>query len=106
LPLHRAPRTVVVRGNGFAVTLGADGVTLEFQRRGAQSVAIAGDWNSWLPTPLDTTRPDRWVVHLPLRPGVYHFTLLVDSIAWTIPSGVPSVPDGMGGRVAVLVVTQ
>jgi hypothetical protein len=46
------------------------------------------------------------VVHLPLRPGVYHFTLLVDGSAWTIPSGVPSVPDGMGGRVAVLVVTQ
>jgi hypothetical protein len=106
LPLHGASRTTVARGNGFAVTRGADGVTLEFERRGAQSVAIAGDWNSWLPTPLDPTRPDRWVVHLPLRPGVYHFTLLVDGSAWTIPSGVPSVPDGMGGRVAVLVVTQ
>lgn len=105
LPLHRASRTAVARGNGFAITRGTDGVILVFERRGAQSVAIAGDWNSWLPTPLDTTGPDRWVVHLPLRPGVYHFTLLVDGSAWTIPSGVPSVPDGMGGRVAVLVVT-
>ena len=106
LPVRHAPRTAVVRGNGFAVTRGADGVTLEFEHSGAQSVAIVGDWNSWLPTPLDTPRPDRWVVHLPLRPGVYHFTLLVDGSAWTIPSGVPSVADGMGGRVAVLVVTQ
>jgi hypothetical protein len=105
LPLHPTSRSAVVRGNGFAVTRGADGVTLEFERHGAQSVAIAGDWNSWLATPLDRTRPDRWVVRLPLRPGVYHFTLLVDGSAWTIPSGVPSVPDGMGGRVAVLVVT-
>ena len=105
LPLHRGLRTAVVRGNGFTVTRGADGITLEFERRGARSVAIVGDWNSWLPTPLDTTRPDRWVVHLPLPPGVYHFTLLVDGSAWTIPPGVPSVPDGLGGRVAVLVVT-
>ena len=104
LPLHRASRPAVIRGNGFAVTRGGDGVTLEFERRGAQSVAIAGDWNSWLPTPLDSPRPDRWAVHLPLAPGVYHFTLLVDGSAWTIPSGVPSVPDGLGGRVAVLVV--
>jgi AMP-activated protein kinase-like protein len=105
LPFHGSSRTAVARGNGFGVTRGADGVTLEFERRGARSVAIAGDWNSWLPTPLDNTRPDRWVVHLPLPPGVYHFTLLVDGRAWTIPSGVPSVPDGLGGRVAVLVVT-
>jgi hypothetical protein len=104
LPLHSTSRSAVVRGDGFAVTRGADGVTLEFERHGAQSVAIAGDWNSWLATPLDGTRPDRWVAHLPLQPGVYHFTLLVDGSAWTIPSGVPSVPDGMGGRVAVLVV--
>lgn len=105
LPLHRGPWTSVARGNGFTVTRGADGVTLELERRGVQSVAIAGDWNSWLATPLDGTRPDRWVVRLPLRPGVYHFTLLVDGSAWTIPPGVPSVPDGLGGRVAVLVVT-
>ncbi|HET9708600.1 MAG TPA: glycogen-binding domain-containing protein [Gemmatimonadales bacterium] len=105
LPLRHVPRTAVVRGTGFAITHGADGVTLEFERQGAQSVAIAGDWNSWLPTPLDTSRPDRWVVHLSLAPGVYHFTMLIDGNAWTIPSGVPSVPDGMGGRVAVLVVT-
>ena len=105
LPLHPTSRSAMVRGNGFAVTRGADGITLEFERPGAQSVTIAGDWNSWLPTALDNARTDRWVVHLPLTPGVYHFTLLVDGNAWTIPSGVPSVPDGLGGRVAVLVVT-
>lgn len=104
LPLHRGPGAMV-RGGGFTVTRSPGGVTLEFERHGAQRVDIVGDWNSWLPTPLSTTRPDRWEVHLPLPPGVYHFTLLVDGTAWTIPSGVPSIPDGLGGRVAVLVIT-
>ena len=106
LPLHRSKGTLVVGGNGFAVTHGSDGVTLEFEQRGAQTVAVAGDWNSWLPEPLRPTRPDRWAVQLSLAPGVYHFTLLIDGTAWTIPPGVPSVPDGLGGRVAVLVVTR
>ncbi len=105
LPISRSATRYVARGNGFVVTRSADGVTLEYERRSARSISIAGDWNSWLPTPLNSTRPDRWRVNLPLPPGVYHFTLLVDGSAWTIPPGVPSVPDGLGGRVAVLVVT-
>ena len=105
LPLRGAADRAVVRTSGFAIRRGGDGVTFEFERRAAQSVAVAGDWNSWLATPLSTTRPDHWIVHLSLPPGVYHFTLLIDGTTWTIPTGVPSVPDGLGGRVAVLVVT-
>lgn len=105
VPLHRSTTRQVVHGSGFMVTRSADGVTLEFEHRGAQSVSIVGDWNSWLPSPLAATRPGRWEVHLTLSPGVYHFTLLVDGSAWAIPPGVPNVPDGLGGRVAVLVVT-
>lgn len=104
LPLSRSTRGQVARGNGFVVTRSADGVVLEFEEHRAQNVAIAGDWNSWLQEPLNVTRPGHWEAHLPLPPGVYHFTLLVDGSAWTIPSGVPNVPDGLGGRVAVLVV--
>ncbi len=103
LPLHRSSRQVVgIRG--FSVTRSAAGVSLEFERHGVKSVSIAGDWNGWVPTPLSATRSNRWKTDLALSPGVYHFTLLVDGVAWTIPSGVPSVPDGLGGRVAVLVV--
>jgi AMP-activated protein kinase-like protein len=104
LPLHRSVARQVVGAHGFSVTRSAAGVSLEFERHGVKSVSIAGDWNGWVPTPLSTTRPDHWKADLALPPGVYHFTLLVDGIAWTIPSGVPSVPDGLGGRVAVLVV--
>jgi hypothetical protein len=104
LPLHRSASRQVVGTRGFSVTRSAAGISLEFARHGAESVSIAGDWNGWVPTPLSATRPDRWKADLALRPGVYHFTLLVDGIAWTIPAGVPNVPDGLGGRVAVLVV--
>lgn len=104
LPLHHSASRQVVGTRGFSVTRNAAGISLEFQRHGVESVSIAGDWNGWLPTPLSATRPDRWKADLALHPGVYHFTLLVDGVAWTIPSGVPSVPDGLGGRVAVLVV--
>ena len=38
-----------------------------------------------------------------LKRGLYHFNLLVDG-NWVVPNGVATVPDGMGGMVAVLVV--
>ncbi|HTH65105.1 MAG TPA: glycogen-binding domain-containing protein [Gemmatimonadales bacterium] len=104
LPLHRSASRQVVATRGFVVTRSANGIFLEFERHGVKSVSIAGDWNGWVPSPLSATRPDRWKADLALPPGVYHFTLLVDGVAWTIPEGVPSVPDGLGGRVAVLVV--
>ena len=36
--------------------------------------------------------------------GVYHFNLLVDGADWVVPNGVATVPDGLGGMVAVLIV--
>jgi hypothetical protein len=35
---------------------------------------------------------------------LYHFNLQVDGSHWVVPNGVATVPDGMGGMVAVLVV--
>jgi len=68
------------------------------------SVAIAGDWNGWAATPLARVGPTVWEIVLALRPGAYHYTVVLDGETWTIPSDVPSVPDGMGSRVAVLTV--
>lgn len=80
------------------------GLVLRLRQHGAQRVTIAGDWNAWLPTPLTRTGTDGWQITLPLASGTYHFTVLVDGVPWTVPDGVPTVPDGMGGRVAVLTV--
>jgi hypothetical protein len=43
-------------------------------------------------------------VVLRLSNGIHYFTLFVDGVAWAIPEGMPSIPDGLGGRVAVLTV--
>ena len=82
------------RGNGVLVQL----------RQRAGSVAIAGDWNGWTRTPLEPTSLNRWQITLPLPPGTYHYILFFDGASWTIPASIPSIPDGMGGRVAVLTV--
>jgi hypothetical protein len=88
----------------FAVVRQAGGVIIRFRQPGARHVDVIGDWNGWEPTPLAPSGDDTWHVTLPLGPGTYHFSLLVNGTPWTAPEGVPTVPDGMGGRVAVLIV--
>ena len=69
---------------------------------GAQSVAIAGNWNAWTPSPLRGLGDDIWEATLQLAPGVYHFNLVVDGKEWVVPGGVATIPDGMGGLLALL----
>lgn len=83
-----------------------DSVLLQFRMPGATSVALAGDWNEWRPHPLRSTGGEGWEGTLSLTPGVYHFVLLVDGKEWVVPAGVATVGDGMGGKTAMLVVTQ
>src|SRR5216117_2597764 len=70
----------------------------------ARSVAIAGDWNAWQPVRLRPLGDDVWEGTLVLRRGLYHFNLQVDGSDWVVPNGVATVPDGLGGMVAVLLV--
>ncbi len=90
-----SPLTPVTRG---------DSLVVRFHMSGARSVAIAGDWNAWSPAPLRPLTGDVWEGVLALRPGVYHFNLLVDGSEWVVPSGVATVADGLGGMVGVLAV--
>jgi hypothetical protein len=71
---------------------------------GATSVAIAGNWNAWTPSPLKAVGENLWEAALRIPPGTYYFSLLVDGKDWVVPGGVAVVPDGMGGMVAVLTV--
>ncbi len=71
---------------------------------GASSVAIAGEWNNWTPTALERRPDGRWRAALPLGPGTYRFSLVVDSRRWIVPPGVPTLPDGFGGSAGVLIV--
>ena len=81
-----------------------DTLVVRFRMPGARSVAIAGDWNTWQPVPLRSLGDDVWEGALGLNRGVYHFNLLVDGSDWVVPNGVATVPDGMGGMVAVLII--
>ena len=81
-----------------------DSVVVRFRMEGARAVAIAGDWNSWQPVPLRGLGGDIWEAAFLLAPGTYHFNLLVDGKEWVVPGGVATLPDGMGGLVAILTV--
>jgi hypothetical protein len=81
-----------------------DSLVVQFRFPGARAVAIAGDWNAWQTRPLRRVEGDLWEGTLALGLGLYHFNLLVDGRNWVVPNGVATVPDGMGGMVAVLVV--
>jgi hypothetical protein len=81
-----------------------DSLVVHFRFPGVRSVAIAGDWNGWTTVPLRSLGGDLWEGTLALARGLYHFNILVDGHDWVVPSGVATVPDGLGGMVAVLLV--
>jgi len=81
-----------------------DSLIVRFRMPDARTVAIAGNWNAWQPAPLRALGGDIWEGSLGLGRGVYHFNLLVDGSDWVVPNGVATVPDGLGGMVAVLIV--
>ena len=79
-----------------------DTLVVRFRMPATRSVAIAGNWNAWTPAPLRGLGDDIWEATLKLAPGVYYFNLVVDGNDWVVPGGVATVPDGMGGVMAVL----
>lgn len=67
--------------------------------------SIAGDFTGWKPVPM---RRDgaHWTYETPLAPGVYHYAFVGEDGTWFVPASVPGrQDDGMGGHVAVLVVS-
>jgi Glycogen recognition site of AMP-activated protein kinase len=69
------------------------------------SVSVAGDFNGWRPVPMQREGRE-WLARLQLAPGVYHYAFRSDGGQWFVPASVPGRrDDGMGGYVAVLVVS-
>ncbi len=81
-----------------------DSLVVRFRFPGVRAVAIAGDWDAWQTHPLHSVGGDLWEGTFALARGLYHFNLLVDDHTWVVPGGVATVPDGLGGVVAVLLV--
>lgn len=85
------------------VDASAAGPVLIVAARGATSVEVKGDFTGWQPRPMKPLREGEWVV--PLPPGVLRFNIRVDGAGWSVPAGVPVVPDEFSGApVAVVVV--
>lgn len=68
---------------------------------GASSVSLVGDFNDWdigaTPMrPSDAT--DVWSVILPLAPGRYRYSFLVDGTTWRADPGAPRALDDDFGR--------
>ena len=105
---HRSPRpppqTAASQWAPLVPEPRGDSLVVRFRMPDARSVAIAGDWNAWQPVRLRPLGDDVWEGMLVLRRGLYHFNLQVDGSDWVVPNGVATVPDGLGGMVAVLVV--
>jgi len=106
--LHNAPRpppeSESPKWRPLVADKRGDSVVVRFHFTGAKSVAIAGDWSAWRPLALRPLGEGVFEGTLALVRGLYHFNLLVDGEDWVVPNGVATVPDGMGGMVAVLVV--
>ena len=70
----------------------------------ASRLEIAGDWNNWIPFPLRHEGSGRWSIELRLESGMYKYALLVDGEDWTVPTGAPTLPDDLGGKVGLFTV--
>ncbi|MEX2465318.1 MAG: glycogen-binding domain-containing protein [Gemmatimonadota bacterium] len=75
----------------------------------ASSVRMTGDFVSWDPEgiPLEDGRGTGvWTVDVPLTPGVYQYTFIVDGTEWRPdPHAVSQVDDGFGQQNSVVIVS-
>ncbi|HEX4575229.1 MAG TPA: glycogen-binding domain-containing protein [Gemmatimonadales bacterium] len=103
-PARAPPPAVAPHWTPLVPQARGDSIVVQFRFEGAHDVAIAGDWNGWTTVPLRPLGNALWEGALSLARGLYHFNLLVDGQEWVVPHGVATVPDGLGGLVAVLLV--
>lgn len=85
--------------------------SVEFVIRTAadSAVALVGDFNDWDPhaTPLRLSADSLWSVVVPLRPGRYHYTFIVDGSRWRRdPSAPRALEDDFGTPTSVITVAQ
>jgi hypothetical protein len=73
------------------------------------TVAVVGDFNDWDPqaTPLRAASDSLWSVIVPLRPGRYRYTFVVDGTRWRRdPSAPRALEDDFGTPTSVITVAQ
>ena len=80
-------------------------VRLELDAPTAHRVAVAGSFNRWDGNSHQLSRDDqgRWSIALPMRPGVYAYTFIIDGTEWIAdPKAASLRDDGFGNRNSVM----
>jgi hypothetical protein len=73
------------------------------------AVVLVGDFNDWNPaaTPLHRDSDGVWSVTVPLRPGRYRYTFIVDGTRWRRdPAAPPAREDDFGAPTSVITIAQ
>jgi hypothetical protein len=73
------------------------------------AVALVGDFNDWNPgaTPLRRASDGVWTVTVPLRPGRYRYTFIVDGTRWRRDPAAPrALEDDFGAPTSVITIAQ
>jgi hypothetical protein len=95
------PSTVPV----LAVSAGARATIRLTATQSSAAPRVAGDFTNWKPQPMQR-RGDAWVYSVSLEPGLYNYAFVDAQGEWFVPENHPGrKSDGMGGAVAVLVVS-
>lgn len=83
------------------------GVTFALSAPAAASVAVVGDFNDWDPSaiPLERHR-SQWTVTLPLKPGRYRYSFVVDGTRWQADPVSPPALDEFGTPTSVITVAN
>ncbi len=91
---------------GGPTTAGGDAVRFALLAPAASTVTLVGDFNDWDAdaTPLARTANGGWSTTLPLAPGRYRFTYLVDGIRWTADPSRPTAVDDFDRPTSVVTV--
>jgi hypothetical protein len=80
-----------------------------FVARSASSVAIVGDFNDWQEgaSPLRRESEGVWAITIPLAPGRYHYTFVVDGTKWVADPLAPrTIEDDFGRPNSVITVGE
>jgi hypothetical protein len=72
--------------------------------KSAQNVSLAGDFNGWRTdtTPLQRGADGVWTVTVPLEPGSWSYSFVVDGVFVEDPLAETYRADGFGGRNAIV----
>ncbi|MFN8547869.1 MAG: isoamylase early set domain-containing protein [Candidatus Eisenbacteria bacterium] len=83
-----------------------ESVRFTLEAPNARQVVLVGDFNDWDPTatPLSRSGREAWIVDLPLEPGLYHYSFVVDGRLRSGSGGPLESSDGLGGRNSVVIV--